>query len=75
MVQRKLWAKAEEEALAAVTKAGIEIIRPDKEAFSKLVEPMYQGYKSEPEVYELIQRIKAAETTSSNHINSKTSNL
>ncbi|MCC9168489.1 TRAP transporter substrate-binding protein [Pontibacter harenae] len=63
VVQRKLWKAAEEEALAAVKKAGVEIITPDKEEFSKLVEPMYEGYKSEPEVYELIQRIRAAENT------------
>lgn len=62
VVQRKLWKTAEEEALAAVKKAGVEIIIPDKEAFSKLVEPMYEGYKSEPEVYELIQRIRAQES-------------
>ncbi|WP_046314413.1 TRAP transporter substrate-binding protein [Pontibacter korlensis] len=61
VVQRKLWKEAEEEALAAVKEAGVEIIIPDKEAFSKLVEPMYESYKSEPEVYELIQRIKAEE--------------
>ncbi|SFU92857.1 tripartite ATP-independent transporter solute receptor, DctP family [Pontibacter akesuensis] len=68
VVQRKLWAEAEKEALEAVKKAGVEIINPDKEAFSKLVEPMYEGYKSEPEVYELIQRIKAAENTSANSV-------
>jgi tripartite ATP-independent transporter DctP family solute receptor len=60
-VQRRLWAEAEQEALEAVEAAGVEIIRPDKEPFSRLVEPLYETYKGEPEVYTLIERIQAAE--------------
>ncbi|MCC9137235.1 TRAP transporter substrate-binding protein [Pontibacter silvestris] len=63
VVQRKLWHEAEEEALAAVKKAGVEIIHPPKEPFADLVEPMYETYRDEPEVYALIQRIQAAEET------------
>ena len=59
IVQQKLWAEAEEEALEAVKKAGVEVIHPDKEPFAKLVEPLYESYKSEPEVYSLIQQIRA----------------
>ncbi|MFC6998934.1 TRAP transporter substrate-binding protein [Rufibacter roseus] len=61
VVQRQLWAKAEAEALAAVKKAGVEVSYPDKEPFSKLVEPLYETYRNEPEVYSLIKRIEAAE--------------
>jgi tripartite ATP-independent transporter DctP family solute receptor len=61
-VQRRLWAEAEQEALDAVEKAGVEIIHPDKEPFARLVEPLYETYKDEPAVYSLIQRIQAAET-------------
>lgn len=61
VVQRKLWNEAEQEALEAVQQAGVEIIRPPKEPFAELVEPMYESYKDEPEVYALIQRIQAAE--------------
>lgn len=61
-VQRRLWAEAEQEALDAVTAAGVEVTRPDKEPFAKLVEPLYETYKDEPAVYSLIQRIQAAET-------------
>ena len=59
ILQRKLWAEAEAEALAAVKEAGVEIIIPDKEPFAEQVEPMYQNYKNEPEVYSLIQQIQA----------------
>ena len=59
--QRKLWAIAEAEALAAVKKAGVQVTDPDKEPFSKLVEPLFESFRGEPEVYSLIQRIEAAE--------------
>lgn len=61
-VQRRLWAEAEQEALEAVKAAGVEVIHPDKEPFAKLVEPLYETYKDEPEVYSLIQQIQAEET-------------
>lgn len=59
--QRKLWAAAEAEALEAVKKAGVIVSVPDKEPFSELVEPLYETYRNEPEVYSLIKRIEAAE--------------
>lgn len=61
-VQRKLWQEAEEEALAAIKEAGVIISTPDKEPFSKLVEPMYETFKAEPEAYDFIERIQGAET-------------
>ncbi|RDV15326.1 TRAP transporter substrate-binding protein [Pontibacter diazotrophicus] len=61
VVQRELWQEAEEEALREVKKAGVEVTYPDKEPFAKIVEPMYESFKNEPEVYTLIQRIRAAE--------------
>lgn len=60
-VQRELWNKAEAEALEAVKKAGVVVTTPDKEPFAQMVAPMYETYKSEPEVYALIKRIQAAE--------------
>jgi tripartite ATP-independent transporter DctP family solute receptor len=56
--QRKLWALAEEEALAEVIKAGVEVIRPDKTLFSAKIESMYEQYKNDEEMYSLIQEIK-----------------
>lgn len=57
--QRKLWAEAEQEALDAVEKAGVEIIRPEKEPFAEKVKETFESYRSEPEVYQLIQQIQA----------------
>lgn len=59
VVQRELWAASEQEALEAVKKAGVEVTTPDKEPFARLVEPLYESYKNEPEVYSLIQQIRA----------------
>ena len=59
VLQRKLWAEAEEEALKAVKEAGVKIIIPNKEPFSGAVEPMYEKLQDSPEVYSLIQQIQA----------------
>ena len=61
--QRKLWAQAEEEALNAVKAAGVNVIYPDKKPFAKAVEAMFEEYKSSPEVYNYIKRIKAMDDT------------
>lgn len=56
--QRELWAEAEQEALEVVQEAGVEVIYPDKEPFMELTEPLYEQYQlTDPEFYELIQRI------------------
>ncbi|NMH86010.1 TRAP transporter substrate-binding protein [Flavivirga algicola] len=59
--QRELWAKAEQEALDAVKKAGVQVINPDKSKFQKKVANMYEGYKDENEIYNLINRIQKVE--------------
>ena len=59
--QRKLWAAAEEEALAAVAKAGVEIIYPDKQPFRDAVAPM-KAALAETELGPLIRRVEAMET-------------
>jgi len=56
--QRQLWAEAEAEALTEVQKAGVEIIRPDKEPFMKRAEKVYEQYKNEKELYDIIQKIQ-----------------
>ena len=56
--QRILWAEAEEEALREVQKAGVEIFRPDKTLFADKVQPIYEGYKDDPEIYPLIKQIQ-----------------
>ncbi len=59
--QRELWAESEKESLKKVQEAGVKINYPDKEPFARKVEPMIESYRSKPELYDLIQRIKAVE--------------
>ncbi|GAB1857237.1 TRAP transporter substrate-binding protein [Flavobacteriaceae bacterium MHTCC 0001] len=56
--QRKLWAKAEKEALEEVKKAGVTVTKPDKTKFQDKVLNMYEDYKDNKEIYSLIQRIQ-----------------
>jgi tripartite ATP-independent transporter DctP family solute receptor len=60
-VQKELWRVAEEEALRIVAEAGVEILRPDKTPFIEKARPLYEAYRAEPEVYEVIRRIRAVE--------------
>ncbi|MDO6818019.1 TRAP transporter substrate-binding protein [Zobellia sp. 1_MG-2023] len=57
--QRKLWAESEDEALAEVEKAGVEIIRPDKTLFSEKIKDSFNKYKDDEVIYKLIQEIQA----------------
>jgi len=57
--QRILWQEAEIEALEEVQKAGVTINRPDKTLFEAKVQPIYEQYKDNEEIYTLIQQIKA----------------
>lgn len=57
-LQRKLWNEAEEEAMRVVKEAGVKVNRPDKRKFEEQVRPIYENYRDEPEVYQLIQDIK-----------------
>lgn len=59
--QRELWEKSEQEALAEVKKAGVEINYPDKALFEQEVQKVYEAFKSNDTLYALIQRIKAVE--------------
>ncbi len=61
IVQRDYWAESEAEALAAVKEAGVEVTvlsEDDKEAFANKVESIYDDYKSDTLIYNLIQQIK-----------------
>ncbi len=56
--QRELWIASENEALEAVEKAGVTIIKPDKSVFMEKVEEIYDSHKQDKAFYELIQQIK-----------------
>jgi tripartite ATP-independent transporter DctP family solute receptor len=58
-LQRKLWNEAEEEAMRVVEEAGVKVNKPDKKKFEERVRPIYENYRDEPEVYQLIQDIKS----------------
>ena len=57
--EKKIWHEAEMEALREIQKAGVEIIRPEKESFRKLVQPMYEEFEQNPEMKRLIKAIQA----------------
>ncbi|PCE64754.1 TRAP transporter substrate-binding protein [Sediminicola luteus] len=56
--QRELWAKAETEALEAVEKAGVTILRPDKVPFAEKVSTVYDSYVTDPDIAQLIEQIQ-----------------
>lgn len=60
--QRELWNESVAEALTAVEQAGVEILRPPKEPFAEQVEALYESYRGESEIYDLIQRIRREES-------------
>lgn len=57
--QRKLWKAANQDALDKVVAAGVEIIYPDKAAFSAQVAEIYESYRDQSDIYSLIERIRA----------------
>lgn len=57
--QRRLWKEADQHALEEVKKAGVEIIYPEKAPFAEKVSSIFENYRDEPEIYDLIQRIQA----------------
>ncbi|MGC9343019.1 MAG: TRAP transporter substrate-binding protein [Bacteroidales bacterium] len=59
--QRRLWAESVEESLEAVQEAGVTVIYPDKEPFAKKVRGIYDMYKDNEVLYDLITRIQAVE--------------
>ncbi len=56
--QRELWAASELKALEAVKKEGVTVVKPKKNEFKYKVEAMYESYKNNEEIYNLINRIK-----------------
>lgn len=57
--QRELWEIAENEALEAIKKEGVNIIYPDKELFKEESEHIIKEAKqSEPGLYSIVQKIK-----------------
>jgi tripartite ATP-independent transporter DctP family solute receptor len=55
--QRKLWDESEKASLAAVEKAGVEIIRPDKALFAARSADLHDNARQDPIVGPLLRRI------------------
>jgi len=58
--QRKLWYDSEQESLKAVEEAGVEIIRPEKQLFSEKVTDLYEEYRSDENLYDVIRQIQSS---------------
>lgn len=61
VAQRQYWAESEIESIKKVKEAGVTVTYPDKEPFAAKVQELLESYKTEPALYDLIQRIKAVE--------------
>jgi len=59
--QKVKWRESTEEALEGAKEAGVEIFYPDKSLFGGQVAGMYEAFRDDPEIYQLIQDIKAVE--------------
>jgi len=56
--QRELWALSVQESLKAVQEAGVEVLRPDKSLFAEKVQDLLDSYRSDEQLYQLIQAIR-----------------
>ena len=57
---RALWAKLEEDARRQVVAGGAEIVEADKQAFARLVQPVYDQFVRDAKLKALVERIRAA---------------
>lgn len=57
-LQKVIWREASDHALEQVKKAGVEVIRPDRSVFAAKIAPLYEQYKSDPHIYQLIEQIR-----------------
>jgi tripartite ATP-independent transporter DctP family solute receptor len=56
--QRELWKESERESLRLAEEAGIKVIYPDKGPFIEKVQSIYDQYKQDERIYDLIERIR-----------------
>ncbi len=57
--ERKLWDESVQQSLEAVKKAGVTIIHPDKAPFAAKAEQVYDDYKGDSSIMNLVKRIRA----------------
>lgn len=56
--QKMVWYKSSEECLKKVQAAGVNVSYPDKTPFQQKVAPLYEKYRSNAEMWTLIERIR-----------------
>lgn len=61
--QKQAWATSVEESLNEVKKAGVQVYYPDKSPFQQQVQGLYDEFKDNPALYELIEKIQQAANT------------
>jgi tripartite ATP-independent transporter DctP family solute receptor len=59
--QKQLWKEACQYALDQVQKSGVKVYYPDKAPFAEKVKGIYEDYRDQPELYEIIQKIRAVQ--------------
>jgi len=59
--QKQLWKEACQVALDEVQKSGVRVYYPNKAPFAEKVKDIYEGYRDQPELYEMIQKIRAVQ--------------
>lgn len=58
VVQRDLWLESELHSLQMVKEAGVQVSYPDKQPFIDMVAPLFEAYKQDERLYDLIKRIQ-----------------
>lgn len=61
VAQRKFWEESVTESLKIVKEAGVNVTYPNKEPFAEKVQDLLESYKTNPELYDLINRIRKTE--------------
>ncbi|MEO9968147.1 MAG: TRAP transporter substrate-binding protein [Reichenbachiella sp.] len=56
--QKSVWAKSVQESLTAVRKAGVTVYYPNKKPFQEKVATLYDEFKTDPALYQLIESIQ-----------------
>jgi tripartite ATP-independent transporter DctP family solute receptor len=66
LYQRKIWKEASDQAIEEVQKAGVIVSYPDKTPFAEKVAPLYEEYRDNTEIYNLLKQIKEFDYDKSN---------
>lgn len=59
LYQRQLWLESEIHSLKRVEEEGVTIVYPDKQPFIDLSESIYESFRQDDQLYDMIERIRA----------------